>query len=50
MARNVLFLLGIGSIGWGMLSLFAGTVLGDLKCLAGPVHGELYMESMADMV
>jgi hypothetical protein len=47
MARNVLFLLGIGSIAWAMLSLFAGTVLPDWSGLAGPEHGELYIESMA---
>ena len=47
MARNVLFLLGIGSIAWAMLSLFAGTVLPDWMGLAGPEHGELYIESIA---
>ncbi len=47
MARNVLFLLGIGSIGWAMLSLFAGTVLPDWTGLSGPEHGELYIESLA---
>ncbi len=47
MARNVLFLLGVGSIGWAMLSLFAGSVLPDWMGLAGPHYGELYIESVA---
>jgi multidrug efflux pump subunit AcrB len=48
MARNVLFLLGIGSIGWAMLSLFfAGAVLPDWMGLANPSKGPLYIESMA---
>ena len=48
MARNVLFLLGIGSIGWAMLSLFfAGTVLPDWMGLGDLSRGPLYIESMA---
>jgi hypothetical protein len=48
MARNVLFLLGIGSIGWGMLSLFfAGTFLPVWMGLGDPSRGPLYIESMA---
>jgi hypothetical protein len=47
MARNVLFLLSIGSIGWAMLSLFAGSVLPDWMGLSGAERGELYIESLA---
>ncbi len=48
MARNVLLLLGIGSIGWAMLSLFfAGTVLPDWMGLGDLSRGPLYIESMA---
>ncbi len=48
MARNVLILLGIGSIGWAMLSLFfAGAVLPDWMGLVDPSRGPLYIESMA---
>ena len=48
MARNVLFLLGIGAIGWAMLALFAGSfVLPDWMGLSGPQNGELYIESLA---
>lgn len=47
MSRNVLFLLGIGSIGWGMLCLFAGSVMPDWMGLSGAEYGELYIESIA---
>jgi hypothetical protein len=48
MARNVLFLLGLGSIGWAMLSLFfAGSVLPDWMGLGDHSNGPLYIESMA---
>lgn len=47
MARNVLFLLGVGSIGWAMLSLFAGSVMPDWMGLSGAENGELYIESLA---
>ncbi|MGB3051113.1 MAG: hypothetical protein WBB42_08935 [Polyangiales bacterium] len=48
MARNVLFLLGIGSLGWAMLSLFfAGAVLPDWMGLGDPSRGPLYIESTA---
>lgn len=46
MARSVLFILGIGSIAWGALALFAGSVLPDWMGLSGPHHGELYIESV----
>ncbi len=46
MARSVLFLLGFGSIAWGALALFAGTVLPDWMGLSGPQNGELYIESV----
>lgn len=47
MARNVLVILGIGSIGWAMLSLFAGSVLPAWTGLSSTEHGELYIESIA---
>ena len=47
MARNVLFLLGVGSIGWALLSLFAGTILPDWMGLSGHPRGGLYIESIA---
>ena len=48
MARNVLILLGIGSIGWAMLSLFfPGTFLPDWMGLSDLSRGPLYIESMA---
>ena len=48
MARNVLFLLAIGSIGWAMLSLFfAGPVLPDWMGLDHHSLGPLYIEAMA---
>lgn len=46
MARSVLLLLGIGSIAWGALALFAGSVLPDWMGLSGPHIGELYIESV----
>lgn len=46
MARSVLFILGIGAIGWGALCLFAGSFLPDWMGLSGPQHGELYIESL----
>jgi hypothetical protein len=50
MARNVLFLLGAGSIGWAMLALFAGSILPDWMGLSGADLGELYIESLATNV
>ncbi|MDH3726268.1 MAG: DUF4345 family protein [Myxococcales bacterium] len=47
MARGVLIVLGLGSIGWGLMSFFAGSYLPDWMGLSGPVHGELYIESLA---
>lgn len=47
MARGVLFILGLGSLGWGLMSFFAGSYLPDWMGLSGPVHGELYIESLA---
>lgn len=47
MARNVLFLLGVGSIGWATLCLFAGSVMPDWMGLSGAHHGELYIESLS---
>lgn len=47
MARSVLFILGVGTIGWGLLSYFAGHYLPSWMGLAGPHHGELYIESLA---
>ena len=47
MARNVLFLLGVGAIGWAMLCLFAGSIMPDWMGLSGAEHGELYAESLA---
>jgi hypothetical protein len=47
MSRNVLFLLGIGAIGWALLSLFAGSIMPDWMGLTGAQHGELYIESIA---
>jgi len=47
MARSVLIVLGLGSIGWGLLSFFAGAFMPDWMGLSGPEHGELYIESLA---
>ncbi len=47
MARGVLIVLGLGSIGWGLMSFFAGSYLPDWMGLSGPQHGELYIESLA---
>ena len=47
MARNVLFILGVGSIGWGLLSLFAGSIMPAWMGLSGAEHGELYIEAVA---
>jgi hypothetical protein len=47
MARNVLFLLGVGSIGWGLLCLFLGRIMPDWMGLSGDLRGELYIESIA---
>ena len=47
MARNVLFLLGVGSFGWALLCLFAGSVMPNWMGLSGAEHGELYIESIA---
>jgi hypothetical protein len=47
MSRNVLFLLGVGAVGWALLSLFAGSIMPDWMGLTGTQHGELYIESIA---
>jgi hypothetical protein len=47
MARNVLFLLGVGSIAWALLCLFAGSIMPDWMGLTGPTRGPLYIESIA---
>lgn len=47
MSRNVLFLLGVGSIGWALLCLFFGSVMPTWMGLTGAEHGELYIESIA---
>jgi hypothetical protein len=47
MSRNVLFLLGVGSIGWALLCLFAGSIMPNWMGLTGAEHGELYIESIA---
>ena len=47
MARNVLFLLGIGAVGWAMLCLFAGSIMPAWMGLSGAEHGEQYIESLA---
>jgi len=46
MARGVLFLLGLGTIGWGLACYFAGSYLPDWMGLSGPEHGELYIEAL----
>jgi hypothetical protein len=50
MARSVLFILGIGSIGWATMALLFGSILPDWMGLAGPQYGELYIESLASNV
>jgi hypothetical protein len=47
MARSVLVIIGIGSIGWAMLALFAGSLLPDWMGLSNAQNGELYIESLA---
>jgi hypothetical protein len=47
MARSVLVVFGIGSIGWAMLALFAGSMLPDWMGLSGAEFGELYIEALA---
>jgi len=47
MSRNVLLLLGVGSIGWALLCLFAGSIMPNWMGLTGAEHGELYIESIA---
>jgi hypothetical protein len=47
MARSVLVIIGIGSIGWAMLALFAGSLLPDWMGLSNVQNGELYIESLA---
>ena len=48
MARNVLFLMGAGAIGWGLLCFFAGAaIMPDWMGLSGPEQGELYIEALA---
>ena len=47
-ARNVLFLMGVGAIGWGLLCFFAGSaIMPDWMGLSGPEQGELYIEALA---
>ncbi|MBW1832827.1 MAG: hypothetical protein JRJ10_14225 [Deltaproteobacteria bacterium] len=48
MSRNVLFLLGVGAIGWALLSLFAGSfIMPKWMGLSGAEHGGLYIEAIA---
>jgi len=47
MARSVLFLLGVGSIGWALLCLFAGSIMPDWMGITDPSRGPLYIESIA---
>ena len=47
MARSVLFLFGVGSIGWAVLCLFAGSVMPEWMGLSGVERGELYIESLS---
>jgi len=47
MSRNVLFLLGLGAIGWALLSLFAGSIMPNWMGLSGAEHGGLYIEAIA---
>lgn len=46
MARNVLFILGVGAIGSGLVCFFAGSIMPGWMGLSGPEHGELYIESL----
>jgi hypothetical protein len=50
MARSVLFIVGIGSIGWALMAQFAGSVLPEWTGLSGAHNGELYIESLATNV
>ena len=47
MARSVLVVLGLGSIGWGLFRFFAGPFMPDWMGLSGPEQGELYIQSLA---
>jgi hypothetical protein len=47
MARNVLFLLGVGSVGWAMLCLFAPSVLPEWTGLSDATRGPLYIEALS---
>ena len=47
MSRNVLFLLGMGSIGWALLCLFAGSNMPGPMGLSEDPRGALYIESIA---
>ncbi|MGB8329629.1 MAG: hypothetical protein WCE62_05830 [Polyangiales bacterium] len=47
MARNVLLILGAGSIGWALLCLFAGSIMPDWMGLSDPARGGHYIESIA---
>ena len=47
MSRNVLFLLGLGAIGWALLSLFAGSIMPDWMGLSSTENGGLYIEAIA---
>ncbi|MGD8318001.1 MAG: hypothetical protein PVH21_10305 [Myxococcales bacterium] len=48
MARSVLFVLGIGAIGWGVLCFFAGpSLMPQWMGLGGPAQGDPYIEALA---
>jgi hypothetical protein len=47
MARSVLVVLGLGAIGWGLLCLFAGSIMPSWMGLSSPDKGDLYIESIA---
>ena len=47
MSRNVLFLLGLGAIGWALLSLFAGSIMPNWMGLSSTENGGLYIEAIA---
>jgi len=47
MARNVLLILGVGSISWALVCLFAGSIMPDWMGLTDPARGPRYIESIA---
>jgi len=47
MARNVLLLLGIGSIGWALMAFFAGSIMPHWMDLTDPTLGARYIEAIA---